>query len=98
MSKINKIIGATELQGRFRAVLEEVVHRKTPSAPTRGGRPEAVMIPCDRHLKFAQADEADVLDGFDRVRERMAAANARYSDKEVETDLIEATRTVRKRR
>lgn len=95
---MNKIIGVTELQRRFRAVFEEVVQRKTPYVLTRGSRPEAVMIPYDQYVKYAQADEAGVLDRFDRMLERMAVANARYPEKEVEADLTEATRTVRKRK
>jgi prevent-host-death family protein len=95
---MNRIIGVTELQRKFRAVFEEVVQRKTPYVLTRGSRPEAVMIPYDQYVRYAQADEAGVMDRFDRMLERMAAANASYSEKEVEADLAEATRTVRKRK
>jgi hypothetical protein len=56
------------------------------------------MIPYDQYVRYAQADEAGVMDRFDRMLERMAAANASYSEKEVEADLAEATRTVRKRK
>lgn len=95
---MNKIIGVTELQRKFRAVFDEVVQRKTPYILTRGSRPEAVMIPYDQYLKYAQADEAGVLARFDRMLERLAVANTHYSEKEVETDLAEAARTVRKRK
>ena len=93
---MNKIIGVTELQRNFRAVFDEVVQRKIPYILTRGSRPEAVMIPYEQYLKFVQADEAGVLARFDKLLERMAVVNARYSEEEVEADLAAATRIVRK--
>ena len=95
---MNKIIGVTELQRNFRAVFDEVVQRKIPYILTRGSRPEVVMIPYAQYLKFVQADEAGVLARFDKLLERMAAVNARYAEGEVEADLVEATRIVRKRK
>jgi len=95
---MNKIIGVTELQRNFRAVFDEVVQRKIPYILTRGSRPEVVMIPYAQYLKFVQADEAGVLARFDKLLERMAAVNARYAEEEVEADLVEATRIVRKRK
>ena len=95
---MNKIIGVTELQRNFRAVFDEVVQRKIPYILTRGSRPEAVMIPYEQYLKFVQADEAGVLARFDKLLERMAVVNARYAEGEVEADLVEATRIVRKRK
>jgi len=95
---MNKIIGVTELQRNFRAVFDEVVQRKIPYILTRGSRPEVVMIPYEQYLKFVQADEAGVLARFDKLLERMAVVNARYSEEEVEADLTEATRIVRKRK
>jgi len=93
---MNKIIGVTELQRNFRAVFDEVVQRKIPYILTRGSRPEVVMIPYEQYLKFVQADEAGVLARFDKLLERMAVVNARYSEEEVEADLVGATRIVRK--
>jgi len=93
---MNKIIGVTELQRNFRAVFDEVVQRKIPYILTRGSRPEVVMIPYEQYLKFVQADEAGVLARFDKLLERIAVVNARYSEEEVEADLTAATRSVRK--
>ena len=95
---MNKIIGVTELQRNFRAVFDEVVQRKIPYILTRGSRPEVVMVPYEQYLRFVQADEAGVLARFDKLLERMAAVNARYAEEEVEADLVEATRIVRKRK
>ncbi len=95
---MDKIIGVTELQRKFRAVFDEVVHKHTPYILTRGSRPEAVLIPYERYLKFVRADEAGVLKRMDEALAHMARVNARYADEEIEADLLEATRIVRGRK
>lgn len=95
---MNKIIGVTELQRRFRSVFDDVVERHVPYVLTRGSRPEAVLVPYDQYLKFVQADEAGVLRRFDDILARMAAVNEKYSDEEVEADLKQATRNLRPRK
>lgn len=95
---MDKIIGVTELQRKFRAVFDEVARRHTPYILTRGSRPEAVLIPYDQYLKFVRADESGVLDRLDRALARMVDLNAKFSDEEVEADLIRATKTVRERK
>jgi len=95
---MDKIIGVTELQRKFRAVFDKVVKERTAYILTRGSRPEVVMIPYERYQKFVQMDEAEVLARFDRLRKRMAEVNARYSDEEVEKDLRDAETTVRSRK
>lgn len=92
---MDKIIGVTELQRKFRAVFDEVAKKQTPYILTRGSRPEVVMIPYGRYQRFVQMDEAEVLARFDRLRKRMAEANACYSEEDVERDLREASRAVR---
>lgn len=95
---MNKIIGVTELQRQFRTVFDEVVKHHVPYVLTRGSRPEAVLVPYEQYLKFAQADEAGVLKRFDALTARMSAVNARYSDAEVDADLRAATKTIRARK
>jgi prevent-host-death family protein len=95
---MDKIIGVTELQRKFRAVFEDVVNKHTPYILTRGSRPEAVLISYDQYVKFARADEAGVLKRMDAALARMAELNAQHSDQEVAADLAEATRSVRSRK
>lgn len=95
---MNKIIGVTEMQRRFRTVFDEVVKHHIPYVLTRGSRPEAVLVPYEQYLKFVQADEAGVLKRFDTLVARMDIANARYSDAEIEADLQSAARTIRARK
>ncbi|HXV65183.1 MAG TPA: type II toxin-antitoxin system Phd/YefM family antitoxin [Vicinamibacteria bacterium] len=95
---MDKIIGVTELQRRFKAVFDEVAKDRIAYILTRGSRPEAVMIPYTQYQKFVRLDESGVLSRFDKLLERMELANARYSDEEVEHDLQEGTREVRARK
>ncbi len=95
---MNRIIGVTELQRKFRTVFDEVVQKQIPYILTRGSRPEAVMIPYEQYLRLVQADEAGVLARFDHLLDRMDRANAQYSDEEIEADLEEARKLVRTRR
>jgi prevent-host-death family protein len=95
---MDRIIGVTELQRKFRTVFDEVVRRHIPYILTRGSRPEAVILPYDKYLKFVRADESGVLDRLDRALARMADLNAKFSDEEVEADLIQATKTIRERK
>jgi len=95
---MDKIIGVTELQRKFRAVFEEVVKKHTPYILTRGSRPEAVLIPYEQYLRFLRADEAGVLKRIDDALAYMTRVNAQYADDEIEADLKEATRIVRSRK
>jgi len=88
---MNRIIGVTELQRKFRTVFDEVARRHVPYILTRGSRPEAVLISYAQYLKFVRADESGLLDRLDHALARMADLNAAYSDEEIEADLAQAT-------
>ena len=95
---MDRIIGVTELQRKFSAIFNEVARRRTPYILTRGSRPEVVMIPYEQYLKYVQLDEKGVIERLDRALAYMAEVNAQYSDEQVESDLIEATRVVQSRK
>ena len=95
---MDRIIGVTELQRKFRAVFDEVTRRRVPYILTRGSRPEVVMIPYEQYTEFVRMDQAGVMDRFDRLLKRMAEANSVYSEQEVEADLMKATKQIRKRK
>jgi prevent-host-death family protein len=88
---MQKIIGVTELQRHFRAIFDEVVRKQTPVILTRGSRPEAVLLSYQDYLRFQEIQESEVMAQFDRVWDRLAEANAEYSDEEIAAD-IEAAR------
>lgn len=88
---MQKIIGVTELQRRFRAIFDEVVKKKTPVILTRGSRPEAVLISYQDYLRFQEIQESEVLLRFDQVWDRLTDLNEGYSDEEIAAN-IEAAR------
>jgi len=88
---MQRIIGVTELQRRFRSVFDEVAEGRTPYVLTRGSRPEVVMISYDEYLRFQALQEEEVLARFDALTARLAARNAAFSDAEVAAD-VEAAR------
>jgi len=87
---MQRIIGVTELQRRFRSVFDEVAKNHVPYVLTRGSRPEAVLIPYQEFLRFQELREQDVLARFDQLMARMAEQNAAVSEEEVTADVAAA--------
>ena len=90
---MQKIIGVTELQRRFRSVFDEVANENVPYVLTRGSRPEAALISYEDYLRLQALQEEEILARFDALTTRLAERNAPYGDDEVEAD-IEAARSV----
>ena len=89
---MQRIIGVTELQRRFRPFFEDVVRKRIPLVLTRGSRPEAVLIPYEDYLRYQQLQESEVLAKFDRVWSRLAQVNDSVNEQELMAD-IEAARS-----
>lgn len=84
---MQKIIGVTELQRKFRQFFEDVVRKGTLLVLTRGSRPEAVLIPYQDYLRFQQMQESEVLARFDKVWNRLAEVNAAFGEDELAADI-----------
>ena len=84
---MNKIIGVTELQRRFRSVFDEVAKRGAAYVLTRGSRPEAALISYEEFLDFQRMQQDQVLERFQRMTERLSARNREIADDEVEADV-----------
>ena len=84
---MQKIIGVTELQRKFRPFFEDVVRGRTPLVLTSGSRPEAVLIPYEDYLRFQQMQESEVLAHFDKVWNRLDELNAATSEDEIAADI-----------
>jgi prevent-host-death family protein len=95
---MDKIIGVTDLQRRFRKTFDEVAEDHVPYILTRGSRPEAVLIPYEQYLRFIRADADSIIKRFDDLLARMSGANGRFSEEEVAKDVAAAVRDVRKRK
>jgi prevent-host-death family protein len=87
---MERIIGVTELQRRFRSVFDRVAKDNVPYILTRGSRPEAALIPYEEYLRFQALQEQQVLARFDHLMARMAEQNASISEEEVSADVAAA--------
>ena len=87
---MQKVIGVTELQRRFRSVFNEVAEQNVPYVLTRGSRPEAALISYEEFLRFQALQEQETLDRFDGLIARMAEQNASYGEDEVAADVAAA--------
>ncbi len=92
---MHRIIGVTDLQSRFRGVLDEVVADRVPYVLTRGSRPEAAIIPYAEFMQFLAWKEHEVLQEFDQAVARLAERNAIYGDDEIAADVKAAISEVR---
>ena len=88
---MQRIIGVTELQRRFRSVFDEVVKQHIPYILTRGSQPEAVLIPYEDFLRYQELNEQDVLARFDHLVARMAEQNVQLSEEELSADVTAAS-------
>lgn len=95
---MQKIIGVTELQRRFRLVFDEVARKRVPYVLTRGSRPEAALIPYEEFLQFQALKEQEVLARFDRLAARLAEQNASAGEEEVAADVAAALEEARSSR
>lgn len=87
---MQKIIGVTELQRRFRTIFDEVVNRHIPYVLTRGSRPQAVLISYEDYLRFQELQEQEVITRFDQLVARMAQQQADVDEAEVADDVAAA--------
>lgn len=87
---MQKIIGVTELQRRFRPIFDEVAQKNIPYVLTRGSRPEAALIPYEEFLRYQELQEQEILGRFDQLMSRMKAQNAAFADAEVSADVAAA--------
>ena len=87
---MQRIIGVTELQRRFRAVFDEVAKERVSYVLMRGSRPEAALIPYEEFLRFQALREQDLLARFDQLVARMAEQQANVTEEEVADDVATA--------
>lgn len=95
---VQKIIGVTELQRRFRVVFDEVARQHVPYVLTRGSRPEAVLLPYEDYLRLQELRDKELLARFDQLLNRMATQNAARSEDEIAADVAQALAEVRAER
>lgn len=92
---MHKVIGVTQLQRHFRAVLDEVAREHVPYVLARGSRPEAALVSYEDFLRLQKLDEDTVLARFDAVWDRLDTRNAGFTDAEIDADVKAAIADVR---
>lgn len=85
---MQKIIGVTDLQRRFRTIFDEVSKLHVPYVLTRGSRPEAALIPYDSYVRFQQMQETSGPNPIDGITvERAAEQSVGYATKQTTTEI-----------
>ena len=87
---MQKIIGVTDLQRRFKSVLDEVAEDHVPYVLIRGSQPRAALVPYEEFLRYQELEEGEILRRLRRVRARMAEATVDMSEEEVATEVAAA--------
>jgi prevent-host-death family protein len=93
---VQKIIGVTELQRRFRSVIDDVTKTGVPYVLTRGSRAEAALVPYEEYQHLQSLHEKEVGFELDRLLERMRRHNAARTADEVRRDVRRARAEVRR--
>lgn len=93
---VQKIIGVTELQRRFRSVIDEVTKTGVPYVLTRGSRAEAALVPYEEYERLQALHEKEVGFELDRLIERMRRRNADRTEDELRKDVRRARAEVRR--
>jgi len=92
-----KIIGVTDLQRRFKAIMDEVTKAGVPYVLTRGSRPEAALLPYEEYERLQALHEKEVVFSLDRLLEKMRQRTKDRSEEEVQQDVARARAEVRRR-
>ena len=90
MYVVDKIIGVTDLQRNFKAVIDEVAERGVPYVLTRGSRPEAALLPYEEYLRLRTLQEKQVVFDLDRLLDQMRESTKARGEDEVVADVARA--------
>ena len=93
---MQKIIGVTDLQRRFRSIFDEVARQRVPYVLTRDSRPEAALIPYEDFVRFQKWQEDEVLARFDTLTARLMGQTKPLDDEDAARDVAAAIRETRR--
>ena len=95
-----KSIRVSELQGRLRAVLDEVLHERVVYVVEGEGAPRAAVIPYEDLLRLQRLKEQEQrsLERWDQLRTKQAELSENWSEEEVARDVAAAIAEVRAER
>lgn len=84
---MQKVIAVTELEGSFRAVLDEVAESHIAYVLTRGSHPAAALVPYEDYQRLLELSESQILRRFDETRARIRERAAHFTDEEIAADV-----------
>ena len=93
---VQRIIGVTELQRRFRSVIDDVAKAGVPYILTRGSRATAALVPYEEYQRLQALHEKEIGFDLDRLLARMRGLNAARAEGEVLEDLRRARKEARR--
>jgi prevent-host-death family protein len=94
---VQRIIGVTELQRRFRSVIDDVAKAGVPYILTRGSRATAALVPYEEYQRLQALHEKEIGFDLDRLLVRMRRLNAEKDAGEVQEDILRARKETRRR-
>lgn len=86
-----KKIAIAELAQRIQTVLEDITSQHAEYVLLQGDQPQAAVVPYDEFCRFQDFRESAIRRRWDRLLDRMAERNARFSEEEVAAE-VEAAR------
>lgn len=87
---MQKVIGVTEIEKSFQAVLEDVAARHTSYVLTRDRHPAAALVPYEDYQRLQELSESQILRRFDETRARIRERSAQFTDEEIAADVAAA--------
>lgn len=94
---VQKTIAIEDLERQYRTVLEEVIRQGVAYLVTKDDQPGAALIPYPELVRLQKRAQlgTSFWEQWERSTERLAAANAHFTDDEVEADVTAAVEEVR---
>jgi len=85
-----KHIPIAGLEQCLQTVLEDVTSQHAEYVLVHGDQPQAAVVPYDEFRRFLDFRERAIQQRWDRLLDRMAQRNSRFSDQEVADDVAAA--------
>lgn len=90
------IVSTTELQRNIKKVLERLNSSTEPLIVVRDSQPVAVMLTYTEYKRLSSFEKEVISEKMKKILGNVAKRNKKFSDKEINEDIEEAIRIVRR--
>lgn len=90
------IVSTTQLQRNIKAVLERLDKSNEPLIIVKDSKPKAVMLHYDEYKRLSEMEKNLLKSKMEEILDEMAKKNAKFSDEEINRDIKEAIKHVRR--